>query len=295
MKKSTKISLIISLAFIAIGSILYALGLHYGGYDEAKELSSQIMDKYGLHVPVADNYLYFEFNSDKEKISGDYTGNFDLADVDNLNINIGAADLKFSDSSNESIDVTLDGMNTSQVYIEGDTLIICSQGSSMKGKVEIAIPKSARFNDVNIEAGAAEMKDISLECNRITMELGAGDAKLSSLNVSDSATFEIGAGNLEIKNAAIADMDADLGMGNLEFNGLVSGNLTVDCGMGNAEFSFTDSADNHNFDLEASMGNIELNKNKDSGLGNHMAIDNNADSDYVVECGMGNIEINFAK
>lgn len=295
MKKSTQISLIISIAFIVIGGILYALGLHYGGFDQAKEMSSLMIDKFGLHVPLNDTSLYFKFNTNEEKINGDYTGNFDLSDVDNIDIQIGAADLKFNDSTDESIGVTLDGMNTSQVYVEDDTLFICSKGSTMKGKVEIAIPKSAKFSNINIEAGAAEMKNIAWECNRITMDLGAGDAKITSLNVTDSATFDIGAGNLEIQNAVIADMDADLGMGNLEFNGLVSGDLTVDCGMGNAEFSFTDSADNHNFDLEASLGNIELGQKRDSGLGNHIVIDNDADSDYEIECGMGNIEINFAK
>ncbi len=289
MKTAEKISLTISLAFIVIGGIMVALGIHYGG----REMLNNIYSKYEFKWPLSDT-IDVDFDKSAEIIKGDLGDSYNASSIKKIDISIGAAKLLVEDSPDDQIHVSTKDMSSSQVINDDSKLVIkCKGASSGKSSVQILIPASASFKEVDIDAGATEFESSGFICENFDLDLGAGEAHIKSLNVSNSADIDISAGDLEIKSGEIANLDIDLGMGNLDYTGIVTGDLDADCGMGNATFNFKDNANNHNYDLEANMGNVNFG-NKDYSGFTHKVEDNGADSDYNVSCGMGNIDINFA-
>ena len=303
MKKTTKLSLIISGLFIAIGAILLALGVHYGGYSDALELANNsplditIPDFSSVQAFKNNNSLSISFDTNNATLKdGEITESFPLSEVKNLDIHIGGADVNIVTSGSDSIDVSAEGMKRTQLYVDNGTLHLISENKAGKGgDISLCIPKSAVFENVIIEVGATDMDCDLINCKNLDLTLGAGELTIDSLDVTNKSTIEIGAGELELNNATLTDADINLGLGEFAFDGLISGNLNAECGMGEAYFNFDDSSKDHNFDLTADMGNITFDGGNYAGLDASKHIDNDASSNYTISCGMGNIEINFAK
>lgn len=302
MKKSTKFSLIISLSFIVIGSIMFALGLHYSSKNEINQLAEKSnyidfnLDDFMLSIGKKAS-KNVDFSKNAKISSGDFEASYDSKDIESINVEIGVSKLVLNDSNDNNIHVSLTGIPSHQIYVDSSTLIIKGDGASINNKylVEISIPGNVSFDEININAGAADLNCKNLTCEDFILELGAGEARINSLSVDDSSSIKLSAGDLEISSANINDCDIELSMGNLVLSGLITGDLSIECGMGNTELSLDDAQSDHNYNLEAGMGNISLNGDQKSGFDREYNLDNNADSDFEIECGMGNIEINFAK
>lgn len=293
MKKSTVTSLIVALVIIFIGCAMMIVSNSKGGFEEAKKMSDE---KGFIFNTIPNKIVNISFDSNQKTISGDSTDKFKVSDINSLVVSIGGGEIEINDSEDEFIYVNILGMHESQIYVEDETLFINSQCKpSGSGQVILSIPASTKFDDVSLSIGASSLVSSPLTCKYFGLELGAGEANFSSLTVSEEANIELGAGDLYIESAEFNDLEAEIGLGNFEFTGIISGDLNAECGMGNASFNFKDSAQNHNFDISADMGNITFDGQDYSGLSAHAGQNNNADSMYTVECGMGNIDINFAK
>lgn len=301
MKLSTKISLMTSIAFIVIGSIMVALGFHYGDRSSFDQIStnSRIVKINSINdweINIANIFNEkVNFDENASISSKDSNEVYSISEISNISIEIGAAKLVIEDSDDDNIHVSTTGISLNQIDEDNSNLTIKASGSTIKSAVIISLPSNASFNEVEIEAGAAEFNCNCFNCDDFNLNLGAGEAKIQKLIVNNSADIDISAGDLTIYSGNINNCDIDLALGNLEFTGTITNDLDIDCDMGNTSITLTDDALDHNYNLEAGMGNITFDGKQISGFGNELNQDNNANSNFDIECGMGNIEINFAK
>lgn len=296
MKKSTIVSLVVALIMIFIGGAMIIVSASKGGALEAQ----RIVDESKINIPKinieSSQINTVSFDNNEEIIKGDTVKQVKANEVSSLSVDIGGAKITINDSEDEYIYINISDMNSSQIFVDNDTLHIISKNNSLdSGEVILSIPATTVFDDVSLNVGASSMEGSAFACENFDLNLGAGEAIIFALTVSDSAIINVGAGNLNIASASLSNLTADVGLGNLDFTGTIRGDLDADCGMGNATFNFRDSAKDHNFDLSADMGNIKFDGKDYSGFSSHAGQNNNSDSIYTVQCGMGNIDINFAK
>lgn len=170
-------------------------------------------------------------------------------------------------------------------------LNIGKQAASLK--VVIAIPKGTYFEEAKISIGAVKLDaNTAISADELTIDLGAGQAIFEGIE-SHKTDISVGAGQLTIKSFLADELNADIGMGNLELAGDVKKDMDLSCGMGSVKLDMEGELEDHTVEYEVSAGSIRMNgKNLLEG-GGEGAIDNNSDSKYELECSMGSIELNW--
>lgn len=76
-------------------------------------------------------------------------------------------------------------------------------------------------------------KDFDSTCNRLIVDVGAGNFEAEQFQVYGKMDVSVGVGNVEITDGVVyGDVALDCGVGNFSMEGSVEGNLKADCGMG---------------------------------------------------------------
>lgn len=108
--------------------------------------------------------------------------------------------------------------------------------------------------------------------------------------------MEVGAGALDIKDIHVErDTDLVLGVGNVDLEGLFLGNMSLECDVGDVTLTLDDAEEDHNYEIECSLGNVRVGSHSYTSLANEISIDNSADSTYDIECSLGSVNLEFAK
>lgn len=180
-------------------------------------------------------------------------------------------------------------------------------------KIWLRLPRGAFLDYLSLEVGAGELNcgklsaaDVSIEVDAgecvadriaadgaVTLSVGAGDLSLNTL-VCRQADIDVAAGDLEIADATVTDgADIALGMGDVDIEGRMSGELDVDCDMGEVTLTLRGTAREYNYDIDCSMGTVNVGADSYSGMGAERSIDNGAGNDFHIDCSMGTVNIIF--
>ncbi len=245
-----------------------------------------------------------------------------------LYIELGACELCIMESTDDHVWLDTGG-NTKyfRYHVEGgDTLKMVnrtghsfwnwSDGSvTPSTKVYLYLPADTMLDNAEIEIGAGNMESISLKAREINVEVGAGHCMIDGITLTDSADLMVGAGRINIESLSVrklnmevgagelnigkadisGETDLELGMGNVELGGLFSGNMNIECGMGNVTLHLDDAEEDHNYEIDCSMGSVNLGNTSYTSLSNEKTIFNGSSSTYEIECSMGNVSIDFAE
>ena len=243
----------------------------------------------------------------------------------NLYIEVGACELHIEESEDECVRLAVGG-NTDNLryYVEENGLRIVRKSNwtwrwagvnTVSDKVYLYLPKETSLDYADIELGAGSMESIGLTARDVNIEVGAGEMNIDSLTADNGAILSVGAGKIRIKNlvcrttdldigagemdidnAEVAgDANIDLGMGNVNIGGVIAGDLDVDCSMGTVILDLDDAEQNHNFDVECSMGEVKVGSHSYSSLSSGVTTNNGSDSDYNIDCSMGTVTVKFAR
>ena len=91
------------------------------------------------------------------------------------------------------------------------------------------------------------------------------------------------------------DTDLVLGVGNANLEGLFLGNMSLECDIGDVTLNLDDAEEDHNYEIECSLGDVRVGSNSYTSLANEVYIPNGADSTYDIECSLGSVSLEFAK
>lgn len=262
-------------------------------------------------------------NGSDEKIKLDLTADT----LRSLDIELGACELYIMESSDEYVWLDMSGDTKHFRYLveDGDTLQMVHRTGrgfwnwslgkvNAAAKVYLYLPEGTMPDWTEIEIGAGSMESIGLQAQEMKVEVGAGMCEFTGLTSADSIELMVGAGKINIESLAAGQLDMDvgagelhindaevdkdadleLGMGSVELNGLFKGNMNVECGMGNVTLFLYDAEEDHNYEIDCAMGNVNLGSHSYTGLSDEKTISNGSSSTYEIECSMGNVNVDFA-
>lgn len=138
----------------------------------------------------------------------------------------------------------------------------------------LVLPKAEEFHEIKVKVGAG-----SVEADRIT---------------ANKLELEAGAGSISIDSGSVGELKIDSQAGSVIFTGRVDRELEADCQAGSAEVYLAGSQEDFNYDLDVSIGNIEIDGRNYSGLDKKKAITNeDAWKKAKLNCEIGSVELVF--
>lgn len=321
MRKFTKISLAISGLLILIGTIAAVISIAFGGKELLRNAIANNEFSFGFVNWPDWNWNYHDgyWDDAGERIYNDgydddndqywendghqvYSGNFSGIEIANaeqvhdLEIEIGAAALYIKESEDDVFRLDADIKGKVKCYVKDGKLILKNSRRrhyvNQNEIIYLYVPKNTTFGKTDIGLGAGEIIAGQLKSREVDVEIGAGQFLCSNIE-AEEMDADIGVGQLEIENGTIVKGDFTIGVGSMNYDGEIKGDLEVDCSIGSAEFYLRDREENHNYDVSADLGTVNIGDRSYSSLSNDTWIDNNANSTYSLKSSMGSISINF--
>ena len=186
-----------------------------------------------------------------------YNETFDVAAIDNMEINFSAGDLNIKKSSDENIHVTGENLpekinfssSNSKLQVKtADSLLHLKGGyisfDGSQPTLTIELPEKA-FDTVKIDAGAGQMKLSDLTCENLDIDFGAGSSEVINVTCKNEADFDLGVGKTVFKDCTFNDSDSKVKVGFIfagDVNDLCAsckkllGDAEIDGGIGSINF-----------------------------------------------------------
>ena len=283
MKKGWKIFWTVIISLTGVGVVFCIIALCFG------VTFSQFEKAYpnGIGI-IRKNYVSFDDDWDDDEL--DDTENVVseevFSGVENLKLDIGSSEVRIKTGTDDKIHVDDSRMKTENAVQKtlsdgGKTLEITTKMRSsfknvrnVKGTLVIYLPKDYKFDQVD-------------------MEYGAATADIDGLNAK-SLKIESGASGCTIKNADIEELDVETGAGSLDFYGTVEKEVDIDCGAGRVTLNLEGKVEDYNYELDSSAGSVEIGEDIDlGGLSTEKSIDNGSKRTIEISNGAGSVEIRF--
>ncbi|MCQ2610317.1 MAG: DUF4097 family beta strand repeat-containing protein [Treponema sp.] len=222
---------------------------------------------------------------EEERLS--YT--FKNSGIKNLGISAGAcrvfiksgSEYKVEAKGLEPHELRCEVLANGSLVIENRTTLSASKFTSHNRNMElcprilITIPAKTNLECFKLQMNAGELKsrDISINCQRASISVHAGNCEIAGLYSQNS----------EIR----------AGMGKLDIHGRVEGYSKIDCTMGNINIFCQDANKDYSFDSKIRMGNIVFGDQTRGGLSdkyNGPSLMNHCS----INCTMGDVKITFS-
>lgn len=246
----------------------------------------------------------------------------------NLDMEMGACDVYIMETENEHVSIDVKGKTKYFRYLvedDGSLSLTHTTGTGYLSwthhtitpttKIYLYLPKGVMLDKLDVEIGAGNMESVELRAKEISLEVGAGNCTIDSFAsagktdllvgagnitldslMAGSLALEVGAGQLYIDDVQVGGKtDINIGVGNIELGGVFSGDMDLECDMGNVTLRLDDAEDNHNYDIDCSVGNVRVGSHSYTGLADEMIISNGSASTYDIECSVGDVKITFAE
>lgn len=216
-----------------------------------------------------------------------------------------------SDTNRPEYAIENDG-NRSRLCIENDENYHYYWRSKPKDSVYLWLPKGCTLKECEIAIGAGYMKSISLQAEEANITVGAGLIEMEGFAgkeillcadagellaghvTAERAVLQIGAGHLRAEELAVSrEADIDVSVGQCEIAGTITGDLDLECDMGEAVMRLTGSEDDHSYDVECGMGEVNVGSHSHGGVASERSWNSGKDSEFVVDCNMGTVTITF--
>lgn len=205
-----------------------------------------------------------------------YTG------VESLNIKLDASDVEIKVGNEFKIEANNVSEKSFKSYIQN-------------GKWNIEEKITAKFlNFYNNDSKIIIYVPESFDGKELKIDLGAGRLIADKL-MATTTNINVGAGDLKIYDLKTDKIDINCGVGNIEISGIVNDKGYVKCGIGNVMLDLIGNEKDYNYDLSLGIGEVTLNGNDFSGIGNKFIDNNSENKDFKVECGIGKVSLKIKK
>ena len=128
----------------------------------------------------------------------------------------------------------------------------------LKGKTVVYLPEDVQLENVLIKNGAGSTNIEKLVTKKLKLEVGAGAAKLSEVNVTEYADIDGGVGKIEILSGTINNLDLDLGVGSANVKAAITGNSEIDTGVGGLNVTLIGAREDYRIKVNKGLGGITV-------------------------------------
>lgn len=195
-----------------------------------------------------------------EEADGDMNGYSVSGDITAVRIDVSAARISVRTGDALSVESTISDLT---VKNDGGRLVVkdkkhVTYNNSNKNTVDIILPEGITLDELDIDGGAGTLDVCGITSRRLSVDIGAGSTRLSSLTVTESADIDGGAGKLVIDGCDITDLDFDMGTGKAELDCRLSGDCSIDQGIGALELTLRGTPDDYRIKLDKGIGSARL-------------------------------------
>lgn len=217
--------------------------------------------------------------------------NFENTNILVLDIDIAYTNLTIKTGENLKVETNNSNINFKQ---DNTNLQIKEKSynwfsKSNNGELILYIPENIEFDKVKINTGAGKIIIDNITTKNLSFELGAGEAKVKSLNVLNDADIEGGAGKMDVLSGTINNLDFDMGVGEVNLAIKLTGKSKIDAGVGNLNIDINGRKDDYEIKTSKGLGSIKIDGKEIS----NDTIYGNGVNYIEVDGGVGNITIDF--
>jgi hypothetical protein len=127
-----------------------------------------------------------------------------------------------------------------------------------------------------------------------SFEIGAGVLEIENVK-ADSLDISIGAGEAVVKQFETAELDVECGAGEGTLNGIVKEEASVRCGVGQVNLALNGKQKDYDYQLKYGIGELAVGNDSYEGFGGKRSIDNGTGKLIDIECGVGLVEVTFTE
>ncbi len=322
MKKFLKGCGITALIFLIIG-ILFTTIVYFtkGGYFLADTIEDSLtrwgLDSFydfglrkninkSLNVSI-DDFEYDElYNIDDNFIFDDnheiYKGKIDKEfsqEINDLNFDVGGCEFEIKESVDNAFRIEGKNVEKLQAYVENNTLYIKTittkwkNISSFKSNciITLSIPKGYKFNEVDMSFGAGDVELGYIAASKVELEIGASDVRGSI--VAEEVKASVGAGQLQIEEMEITNLEVSAGAGSFYGSGRINGNAEISCSAGSAELELDAEFEDYNYDVECTASQVSIGDRSYTKMSEDFQINNESMREITLDASMATIDVYF--
>lgn len=331
MKKFTKSCLLTALVLFLVGVVICGVSGLLGGFRQVEQMNGIGLWNipFGFHKDAGGDWQlgFHPYNGEigkewgKERYllipEGRENGiSINAAAFTELDIELADCALYLEEAADDQIRVYVTGDKLQYYWLaDGSTLCLRNAGrrvNLMDDEVHVSIPAGYTFRELEIDFGAgllsaeslcAREADVNIgagscviqemEADKADVEVGAGSLTLESLNVK-TADIEVGAGDLVIEDILVSNLlELSMSMGSATVNGTILGDFSLDCAMGDVTMELTGSEDDHGYEVECGMADVQIGHHGHGGFARSKTWNTGKNSLFDIECDMGSVTIRF--
>lgn len=148
-------------------------------------------------------------------------------------------------------------------------------------------------DDISFDVGSGEILVQEMNADDIRIDVGSGAVTVSQMETRN-LTVDIGSGQVTLEKSTVKDSaDLDVGVGQVDYTGSIMGNLDAGCSVGAMYFKLTGSKEDHNYEVDCSMGSVKIGSESFGGVAASRSIQYGAASNFNLDCSIGEISITF--
>jgi hypothetical protein len=244
-------------------------------------LAASLFCMSGCSLVMKTNYVY----KDGDKYTA---GNREITDkIDTIDIDYMSGQIDLVGSADEKVNITetsekqLDDKRKVHTWVEGSTLHVryCASAkkldlNKLNKKLEITVPKSIKYSNVQIKASSADMNvggfssenvrihassgDVtaSVEAENIKIDVSSGDVNLNQTGNSSDIILSASSGDIKADMDTVDKLDVSASSGKLKLNARKIKELNTITSSGSNEFRFSEVPEKS--DITASSGDVTM-------------------------------------
>lgn len=163
-----------------------------------------------------------------------------------------------------------------------------------KPQITITIPEGFIAESFTLMVRAGEVKADTILANKGDFSVEAGYLEIDKLQVPEASKYQVGAGKMRIKQILANDINVNCGVGEVHIDGWITGKSKIQTNVGNVILNLAGKWEDYSYDIDNSIGNVTIGKERISGLGKQRTINNKlAENRLIIKCDVGNISIDF--
>lgn len=291
MRTGWKIFWAVCACFMGIGLVFCIVGAGMGatisGIRTLYEPDLIRYNKITMH-DIEDYRDYFSDYDSNNYIQGDNEDISSFTDIDELQVEVSYLEVAVRQYDGDSITV-----DTSQISSKLRKNLIYEtdeDGLTIKTKNN-SIWKRAGRNDSGYLVIQIP-REISLK--EASFQIGAGILEIDDIKAED-LDIDVGAGQAVVRQFEVGELDIKCGAGEASLTGTVREEISVDCGVGEVEMVLNASQKDYDYELKSGIGELVVGDDSYAGLGSTRSINNGTGKDMEINCGIGRVVVSFTK
>ena len=296
MKKSTKVTLIVSAVLMLVGGIVALICLLLEGSLDDVDFYPW-MNK-GVEIEIENDQIQDILEHSEDLETWDFAGE----EIHSLELDIEAGTLYIQSGEDYMVAVEND-RNDLRCHVKNGVLTVKETDSihtlvnwNNVPTIILVIPEGTEMEMAHVTVGAGNVQVQSLQAEIVELDVDAGNVTCKELQVQECCRIDVDAGNVSVYSGQIEgglEIDVDAGM--VSYEGSLARDWKVDCDAGNVEMVLDGVMEDFDYDIEYDLGTVKIGNREFEGMSDQVRLSHGSQNRGQIQCNVGQVEIRFQK